>query len=124
MWLLRTVVTSTPVQGKTVMTEYVRNNKTYRYGDKNLSKADNKGIRAGRTHCSRLLNNDFGQVFVYNETRNQVVLLNKTLVQGMKTSSATNKDTRTTSRWCFGGFIANLIANDFEQRSWTSQFNK
>ena len=34
------------------MTEYARQNGTNRYGDKNLSKVYNKGIRAGRRHCS------------------------------------------------------------------------
>ena len=60
---LRSAVTSTAVQGKTLMTEHARQNKTYRYDNENLSKVDNRGIRAGWRHCSRLLNNDFGQVF-------------------------------------------------------------
>ena len=66
----RSVVTSTPMQDKTLMTEYARENKTYRYGDENLSKVNNKGIKAWWRHIIMLLNNDFDQVLVQNETRN------------------------------------------------------
>ena len=52
MWPLRSVINYMPVQGRTLMSECVRQNKTYRYSEKNLSKVDNKGIRAGWRHCS------------------------------------------------------------------------
>ena len=57
-----------------------------------VTKTDNKGVSAGWRQCSKPLNNDFGQVFVQNETRNQngpihknlFKVTNKALVQGMK----------------------------------------
>ena len=76
---LRCVVTSPSVQGRMLMTENARQNKTNRYGGKDLSRVDNKEIRAGWKHGSRLLDNNFAQVFVPNETRNQNLLLNKNL---------------------------------------------
>ena len=69
MWPLQDVVTSALVQGRTLMTWYARQNKTYRYGDENQFKVDNKGIRPGRRHYSRPLNNKFGQDLLQNETR-------------------------------------------------------
>ena len=44
MWPPQSVVILTPVQGRMLTTEYASQNKTYRYGDKNLSKVDNKVI--------------------------------------------------------------------------------
>ena len=71
MWALRSVVTSTHVQCRSLVIEYARLNKPYRYGNKNLSKVNKKGIGAGWRHCPRPLNNDFGQVFIQNKTLNQ-----------------------------------------------------
>ena len=99
-----------------LVTDYARQNKTYRYGDKNLSKVKNKGIKAGQRHCFRSVNNDSGQVFIQNETRNHNVPLYKNLIkvngktseQGMKTAKCyQQKDTGTMLRRYSGGFIAN-----------------
>ena len=73
-----------PCAGRTPMTEYARQNKTHRYGDKILSKVDNKRIRAGCRHCSRPVNNSFGQIFVQNTTRNSMYSLTYRR-KGMKT---------------------------------------
>ena len=61
------------------MIEYGRQNKTYRYGDKNLPKVDNKGIRTGWIQCPKPLNNDVRQVFVQTKTRNDDVPIIKKL---------------------------------------------
>ena len=99
-----------------LVTDYARQNKTYRYGDKNLSKVKNKGIKAGQRHCSRSANNNSGQVFIQNETRRHNVLQYKNLIkvndktskQGMKTAKRYHqKDTGTMLRRYSGGFIAN-----------------
>ena len=58
MWPLRSVVTSTHVQCRSLVIESARLNKPYRYGNKNLSKDKKKGIGAGWRHCPRPLNND------------------------------------------------------------------
>ena len=63
-----------------------------KYDDENLSKVDNKDVKAGWRHYSRPLNNDFGQIFFQSRTRNQNVPLSKKLFnvnnkapeQGMK----------------------------------------
>ena len=92
MWPLQSVITTTPVQSRTLMTEYVRQNNV-QICDENLSRVNNKEITAGWRHCYRPLNNNFVQVFIQNKTRNQNIFLNKDLfkvnsrtpVQGMKT---------------------------------------
>ena len=110
----RTFVTTTkcrhvnPSVGKNA-DDWVCHTKAYISGDENLPKVANEGIRAWWRHCSRLLNNNFGQVVVQNGlTPKQEPVQSQTTHQNKvwKSSSATNKDTRTTSRWCSSGFIA------------------
>ena len=66
---------NTPVLGRTLMIEYARL-KTYRCGDENMPKVDNKRMRVEWMHCSRTSNNNFGQVFVWKKTRHHNVPLN------------------------------------------------